>query len=385
MNQVFFFYDNSSAANDNMKKISKYYCEHITEEKLLLEVHMIRSIADYKKYDSFLQLLPENPFIKKELLLKETEEANHKICYFTLNNDQKELLVLMPFVYRKIYYHDQDTGYFDIISPYGFTGPLINKGVDLKIMKLFWKKVDEWYLKNNVVTEFIRFNFHDNHIGYSGSIVPILKMVCGKILPENEQWKNFKPKVRNNIRKATNYGLYGKVYHKNIRNCNITEFYNIYNKTMDRHNAGSTYRYSLELFKEYISNNTDVCALAVVYKENKAISAELLLLSEKVVYSFLGGTDNTFFYARPNDFLKLAVINWSRKNGYDYYFLGGGRTEEDSLYNFKKNFFPKDLDLKFFTGRKIINKGIYHKLILNNLNAPKVADKDFFPKYRYIH
>lgn len=91
---------------------------------------------------------------------------------------------------------------------------------------------------------------------------------------------------------------------------------------MNRLNAESSYNYSLDFFNNYILNNPDSCALAVVYKENLAISVELLLLSDKVVYSFLGGTDNTYFYARPNDFLKFEVFNWSRKNGYEFYFLG---------------------------------------------------------------
>ena len=371
---------NVEKAKGFMKEFSIYNLDNERKEKFLLEVHIIKSDADLEKYDDFLKQLPENPFITKELLPRKTDQESG---YFTLHNGKNNLLVLLPFINRKIYLEDKDTGYYDIISPYGFVGPIINSGIDEKTMKQFWDQVDEWHLNNNVVSEFIRFNFNSNYLGYTGSLVPTLKMVCGKILAEYEQWNNFRPKVRNNVRKALSYGLKGIVYHKNISKKNIIEFYDIYSKTMNRLNAESSYRYSLDFFNHYILNNPDSCSLAVVYKENLAISGELLLLSDKVVYSFLGGTDETYFYARPNDLLKLEVINWSRKNGYEHYFLGGGKVERDNLYNYKKSFFPKDRDLIFYTGRKILNKEIYNNLAQNNPNASKSLAKEFFPLYRY--
>ena len=363
-----------------MKEFYTYYLDNDRKEKFLLEVHIIKSDADLEKYDNLLKRFPDNPFIKKELLPRETDK---EIGYFTLHDGQNKLLVLLPFIYRKIYWEDKDTGYYDIISPYGFVGPIMNSGIDEKTMKQFWEQVDDWHLKNNVVSEFIRFNFNNNYLGFTGSMVPTLKMVCGKILPEIEQWNNFKPKVRNNVRKATSYGLKAIVFHKNISKINILEFYDIYSKTMNRHNAESRYLYSLDFFKHYILNNPDSCALAITFKDNLAISVELLLLFDKVVYSFLGGTDEAYFYARPNDLLKLEVINWARKNGYEYYFLGGGKVEGDSLYHYKKRFFPKARDYTFYTGRKILNEEIYNTLVQNNPNAAKSLSKEFFPLYRY--
>ncbi len=363
-----------------MKEFSTYYLDNRNREKFLLEVHIIKSDRDLEKYDGFLKQLPENPFIKKELLPK---KKGQEIGYFTLHTNNNQLLVLLPFICRKIYLENKDTGYCDIISPYGFVGPIMNTEIDEKTMKQFWEYVDRWYLNNNVVSEFIRFNFNNNHIGFTGNMVSTLKMVCGKIFPKDKQWENLSKKARNSIRKALNHNLKGVVYHKNIAEKNIMEFYDIYSKTMDRHNAESRYRYSLDLFRQYILNNPNSCALAIVYNENTAISAELLLLSEKVVYSFLGGTDEAFFNVRPNDLLKFEVINWSRESGYEFYFLGGGKVERDSLYHYKKKFFPKENDYTFYTGRKILNEEIYNRLVKNNPNASKSLTSAYFPLYRY--
>ena len=363
-----------------MEEFSTYYLDNDAKEKFLLEVHLIKSNKDLDTYDTYLKQLPENPFIKKELLPKRPDQ---EIGYFTLHNSDHNLLVLLPFIYRKIYWENEETGYYDIISPYGFVGPILNSGIDEKTMKQFWEQVDKWYLENNVVSEFIRFNFDNNYLGFTGAMVPTLKMVCGKIREENEQWYNFKPKVRNNVRKARSYGLKAKVYYKKIKKSRIKAFYEIYCKTMDRHNAESRYRYTLDFFKEFITNNPKSCALAFTFKGKKAVSVELLLLSDKVVYSFLGGSDEDYFYARPNDLLKLKVMNWARKKDFEYYFLGGGKVEKDSLYHYKKSFFPKDQDYTFYTGRKILNKEIYNALVQSNPVASKSATNEFFPLYRY--
>ena len=120
---------NVQEAIDFMKEFSTYYLDNDNKEKFLLEVHIIKTNTDLKKYDSFLKQLPVNPFIKKELLPKETRQ---EIGYFTLHNSNNNLLVLLPFICRKIYWEKRDTGYFDIISPYGFVGPVINSGIDQK-------------------------------------------------------------------------------------------------------------------------------------------------------------------------------------------------------------------------------------------------------------
>lgn len=74
-------------------------------------------------------------------------------------------------------------------------------------MKQFWGQVNEWNLNNKVVSEFVRFNFNSNDLGFTCSLVPTLQMVCGNILTEDEQWNNFRLKVRNNVRKALSSGL----------------------------------------------------------------------------------------------------------------------------------------------------------------------------------
>jgi hypothetical protein len=363
-----------------MEGLSTYYLyNNNKKEKFIIEVHLIKSGADLIKYGKYLERLPNNPFINKDLI---TRKPNEQLGYFTLHDRKDTLLVLLPFIYRKILINNKETGYYDIISPYGFAGPLINSMMDPIIMKQFWEKVDAWYLKHNVVSEFIRFNFKHNIEGFTGSIIPTLKMVHGRILPEKELWKNFRPKVRNNIRKALSFGLKGRIYYKDIPDHVIEEFYNIYIKTMDRHGAEMRYRHRLEYFINFFHNNPLTCAVACIYLDSKPVSTELLLLSENTIYSFLGGTDEAYFFTRPNDFLKWEVMKWGYEFGFTEYHLGGGKQENDSLYKFKKRFFPYDEDRIFYTGRKILLPDIYDSLARLNQTSDSKKSTEFFPLYR---
>ena len=69
----------------------------------------------------------------------------------------------MPFLLRKVPYKDQEETYYDVISPYGYSGPLFNKNMSRGYLILFWEAVDSWYQENHVVSEFVRFSLNHNY------------------------------------------------------------------------------------------------------------------------------------------------------------------------------------------------------------------------------
>tara|TARA_R100001369_G_scaffold87500_1_gene123114 strand:+ start:3455 stop:4540 length:1086 start_codon:yes stop_codon:yes gene_type:complete len=347
---------------------------------LVLKAYPLSSDEDIQQYKKFLRLFPNNPLYNIELL-SFGMGPHEELMYFAMMQNGSPL-VLMPFWFRKVIFNGKETGYYDISSPYGYSGPIFARNIDRKIAVKFWREVDFWYKKNKVVSEFIRFNMQENWTHYTGQIKPTLNNVRGKILPPEEQWDNFKPKVRNNFRKSLKFGLRSTVYHDIITDEVIEQFHNIYARTMERTKAISQYCYDLDYFKNLIFNNPLSCAIILVYKDETPISTELLLLSDTTINSFLGGTDEDYFYTRPNDFLKLEVLKWGREKGFAYYFLGGGRENNDSLYHYKKNFFPLDTDAIFYTGRKIIDKEGYNTLVSNNPNCSVDDFQNYFPIYR---
>lgn len=348
-----------------------------------LTVNKIKSKRDFDTYFSIVDTFSRiNPFCK--ILGANLEELeNEELCYFTYG-DATTTRVLMPFILREITCKGF-TNYYDVTSPYGYSGPLFNEDMSRAYLLDFWEAVDNWYKANNVITEFIRFSLSLNHQFYTGKLVSTLNNVKGYIQEEKAvQWDSFKAKVRNNYRKAVANNLTIKIVNTPDDLEHVKVFHNIYIKTMTRLNADKSYFYSLSYFENIIRLNKNNYAIAYVYKDDVAISAELIFISGETLYSYLGGTLSDYFDCRPNDFLKIQVMKWARANGHKYYVLGGGRNNNDSLYKYKKTFFPNDEDVIFYTGRKVVNPEVY-KAIINAANIPQDtsgAVSNYFPKYR---
>jgi len=370
------------------EKGEKYLNSNVVD--IDFKVFKIKTAKDLEVYKKHLDSIHNsNPFYKTELL-DTTNMNEHQLCYFVLERSGRTIII-MPFYERTILVDGKETAYKDIISPYGYSGPLYNEDqLEISCIKRFWKQVNNWCKNNHIVSEFIRFSLNGNHAEYNGTLIPSLKNVKGDIIEEDLQWKKFKPKVRNNHRKGIEKALRLEIYEGQIPKEIIQVFYDIYIQTMSRNNAHSLYFHDFEYFENFIGNNPNSSMIAMIYKEEIPISTELILLEQSTftLYSYLGGTLSDYFYTRPNDFLKIEVMNWARKNMYKYYVLGGGRQDGDGLYKYKKSFFPNDEDVVYYTGRKIIDKKVYRELIEKKCKKEDVKNieansfTNYFPFYR---
>ncbi|WP_025739885.1 GNAT family N-acetyltransferase [Aquimarina pacifica] len=312
-----------------------------------------------------------------------------KLNYFSFEKDNTAIIV-MPFIIREISYNNTSSPYYDVISPWGYCGPIMQESVISEDLVEFWEQVDQWYAENNIVTEFVRFSLNGNHQHYSGSIVKTLSNIRGNLFSNfEEQWTAFNPKVRNNYRKAIQYNLDFKIFHNKEITTDLIKIFNyIYVDTMNRNNADSTHFFSDTYFENLILSNLENFSIAVAYYEDIPISVELIISYKQTIYAFLGGTNAEYFSYRPNDFLRVKIIEWAINAQKKNYVLGGGVKDGDGLYRSKKALFPKDEPAIFYTGRKIINQEVHEELCLacnkeKYLNLSKEDfDTHFFPFYR---
>lgn len=354
----------------------------------MLNIHKLNTLSEIETYKSLLVLLDNSQPYALPDYFDVFCGGLENLVYFNFVSETSGSTILMPGYLKPIAIAGEFTGYFDFITPYGYSGPLYSSAVQPSDIKEFWEEVDEWYKQNNIVTEFVRFNLSGNHEFYSGSIFPTMLNIKGKILSEAEQWTSFDAKVRKNVNRAKRENLSSKVFHGNIEHNKIAEFHEIYIKTMKRTEAKEIFFYSLEQFEKFIENNSRYVAICTVYSEEIPISSELLLVSNDTIFSFLGGTDDTYFDKRPNDFLKVEALNWARIECKEYYVLGGGYGFEDGIFKYKKAFFPDDV-VSYYTGRKILNQQIYESLVLkassvrlkSGLGNLEFSDSSFFPLY----
>ncbi|PQV47682.1 carbamoylphosphate synthase large subunit [Jejuia pallidilutea] len=360
----------------------------LIEDKYKFGCIKVKNEADISIYKQNLSKIKNaNIFYSHEYI---SSLAQKNFIYFILLREDT-LIAFMPIYLKKINDYGtcntSDSDYFDASSPYGYGGPLFCALNSKEENLFFWNKVDQWYKSNNVVTEFIRFNLCENYKHYTGHLIPTLDNVKGELVDFETLWTNFKQKVRNNYRKSLKYNLKAKIYTENIDSDSIEKFHDIYIKSLNRNNAATNYYYTKFYFENLINNNPDDTILVLIFKDDVAISAELILIDNDTLYSHLGGTHAEYFNMRPNDFLKIEVMKWAIEHKKKYYVLGGGRVNGDGLYHYKKSFFPLDKDDVFYTGRKIINQPIYNRLI-NEINVEytnaldDIKDsKTFFPLY----
>ena len=357
----------------------------------MLSIYKLDTEEGLNSYKELLKKLNSaNPYYSIDYINFFSGGLPNLICFSF--NPRKDEIILMPGYLKPIVIDNIESVYFDFISTYGYSGPTSTLGVNKLDFKNFWRVLDEWYKENNVVTEFIRFNLFGNQIEYSGNSFPTMLNIKGQIQDENTQWNSFDYKVRKNYNKAIRENLKSEIYFNNIKQDQISEFYDIYKTTMDRNGAKESFFYSFSEFKKFIIKNEENCAICTVYHNEIPISSELILVSQDTIYSFLGGTLSNYFDKRPNDFLKVQVINWARNNGKKYFVLGGGYGFEDGIFKYKKAFFPNDV-VNYFTGRKIINNDAYIELIktansyrvISNLEILDINDVSFFPLYNKLN
>jgi serine/alanine adding enzyme len=288
------------------------------------------------------------------------------------------------FVKRKIEKSVEGKVYFDIITPYGYGGPLITESSDhAKLLEMYFSSFKSFCKENNIISEFIRFHLFDNSLvrqNYYGEVINLMSNVIRDLqLPMEEIWLDFDRKVRKNYRRATKDGI---TLQLDQTGSELKDFLNIYYSTMERNRANNYYYFPESYFKDINLNLMGNYAYFHATMDKKIVSTELVLFSDKYAYSFMGGTLSEYYSSRPNDFLKVEIIRWCKESGKELFVLGGGYTKNDGIYQYKKAFSPNST-ADYYVGKYIHNHDIYDKLV--SLRAQeKKDDKNttFFPAYR---
>jgi len=267
--------------------------------------------------------------------------------------------------------------YFDLATPYGYGGWLIEG--DFANKQMVFAEYESWCIKNNIVSEFVRFHPVLENADFSREnyeVIDLGNTVCLDISNPEVIWANITSKNRNVIRKAEKSGVEIHISQKQEIYENFTE---IYNKTMQHDNADDYYYFAKEFYE---SIRKDLCDNAKVFYaelEGKIIAASIILIENGKLNYHLSGSVFEYRNFAPSNLLLYKAALWGCENGCKTFHLGGGvGSGEDSLFKFKKSFYRND-DLKQFSiGKKIFMKKEYDWL----LHLRGEIESNFFPKYR---
>lgn len=273
--------------------------------------------------------------------------------------------------------------YFDLISPYGYGGPVIHDYTNReKLISDFKDCFSIYCANNNIVSEFIRFHpLFQNQEDMAGIYDSFyLRETVGTDLKRFDDvfQSEFSSSARRIIRKILKDKRLSYTVHFGLDN--VEDFLDIYNTTMNRNGASHFYYFNKEYFyalKDKMRNNLMTIS---VHLDGQIITMGLYFLSAKTIHEHLIGTKPEYLKFSSAYLLKYAAMQWGKENGYDLIHYGGGlsNADDDPLFLFKKRF-GKETAFKFHIGRKIWNDEVYDKLCVER---GMDKNRDFFPAYR---
>ncbi|MFD1861984.1 GNAT family N-acetyltransferase [Planococcus chinensis] len=288
------------------------------------------------------------------------------------------------FIKREIPYPLQGGPFYDLVTPYGYGGPLIlyvEAGRKSELVAEFEQAFQSYCKENKVVSEFVRFhplveNAQDFTACYEVTFYRHT-IITNLAAHEDPIQQEYSSSCRRDIRHALKAGMEYRIIEKPE---SLALFKTLYYSTMQRNEASRYYYFDdayfskcLELFKENL-------VLVEVWYEGQVIGMSLNFTSGKILHAHLTGTLKEFHHLFPALILQYGLAVWGKANGFELVHHGGGRTNlpDDTLYLFKKKF-GRQAEGEFFVGKKIWNADVYGALCEA---TGKRGDQAFFPAYR---
>ena len=322
---------------DSLKSELIPYTQELVDETGLMEI-MPNDVFFYPEYHQLFSKSDPVIFIHKD----------------------KDRIFCLPFLKKPI----DNTSYFDLESAYGYGGPFSNSS-DQKFIEESWKALESRLYENNVVGGFIRFNpFLNNHELTSESVIsvqricPIVSLFCQDKSLE-DIWKDYNKNTRNKIRKANKVKLGLEIGSDKKA---MTEFIEMYNKSMDRLGAEGQYYFSDDFFFDLSDKMSSAMKILFAKQDGKITGTALLLISQNVMTYFLSATNDQGRTNGSAHFLRHRAIEFALQKGISKINFGGGKTNEidDSLLKFKMGFSNTLED--YYIGKMVINKEVYKEL-----------------------
>lgn len=317
----------------------------------------------------------------EEQYAKLYENENEKVEIFEYKNELGRGRNI--FLKRKIISQNLKEQYFDIITPYGYGGPVfeVNDEDREKFIEEYFIEFSKYCEKNNIVSEFIRFHpllENYKYLEKNYEISYISDTIFIDMKNEEEIMKNMSSKSRNKVRKAIKKGL---IFEEDSSLKEIEEFKKIYYETMKKNNANESYYFNDDYFKNILKLGRNI-KLFNVKKEGRVLSSSIVLFGEKYLHYHLTANTLEGYEDAANNFLLYNLALWGNKNGYEKLHLGGGYGGNESpLFSFKKSMNENGV-IPFYVGKKIWNEEVYRILVEERKLTFEEENTNYFPLYR---
>ena len=324
-----------------------------------MQVCKVFSAENIPEYNQLLDNMKLDLDIYYQTGFLETDAFLHKGEFEIFVCQEDNYIFIYPYIKKPL-----SDGYYDITSPYGYCGPFSNDPLFFEVGERMF--IEFKCREGLLVSEFIRYHPIYNYkeqtrfkyfvSNYLNRTVVILK--------ENIDWskiwnEQFSGTNRNLVRKMKSEGY---VFEMVDHDTYFAEFKAMYYLSMVNVQATEYYFFSEVYFEKLKSNLGEKMMLARVRLNNISYATCLFFLSGDIITYFLSARNLDWPQVPATNFLLSNMAEWGHANGYKFFNLGGGLTnnKQDSLFKFKANF-SKD-HTPFYIGKRIHNPEMYESI-----------------------
>ena len=294
-------------------------------------------------------------------------------------SDSQQIVFALPTLKRSI-----DEEYFDLVSVYGYSGPLYNSTTDAnKLLAELQPKL----ASIGCVSLFSRLHpmINSDIEPRNSEILEIGNTIVvdlGKQI--DELISTYRKTTRYEINRLSKMDVHVD-FHSDPGSISI--FQEIYRSTMKDLNADTFYYFDDEFIQSLFSIENVKTTIGILSLEGKPISAAIFTVCGNIAQYFLGGALREYSKLAPQKLLLHRAFQWAAQSGANVIHLGGGRgAKEDGLFRFKAGFSDKRLPFRIV--KMISNPSKYRELTesfaeKNQLDAENLLSAEaFFPGYR---
>ena len=230
----------------------------------------------------------------------------------------------LPFLHSPEYWND----YSDIVSPYGYGGPMVNVVEDDEqergwVWSEFLIAFHAYCLDQKIVSEFARlhpFLQNHRHLKVSNGLERRGSVITLDLSQSDEElWQGFTKENRKKIRRAQANGL--RVEEANTP-ADVHLFAQLYHHNMQRLQARDWYLFPEAWLKELHARFSEHLTLFFVYEGDRVVAGASVFHMNGLVNNFLSARAEDCGQFAPNNLLFYEIIRWIKRRGYRWYNMG---------------------------------------------------------------
>jgi hypothetical protein len=333
----------------------------------------IVSLDNKKRWNEIIRSMNNYDFYH----LAEYHQLDHSGTPLLLYYSDRTASFALPVILRTI----ENTGYKDITSVYGYSGPLSGQNATpADSIKNFQEELQVFFDSNQVVSVFARlhplFTNQELILSCLGNVIDENQTVgIDLTLPEEEQRRQYSHSLKNAVNRLKRKNL---IIKKAQSRREIDSFVEVYWENMKRVNAASSYFFSSEYFHQFLESIDS--SLLLAYYDDEIISGSLFTECNSIIQPHLSATKNKYLYLSPLKYIWDQIRTTGVEKRLKYIHLGGGfGGKNDTLFGFKSQF--SHLRFMFKTWRYIHSRTVYDSLVQQRFGE-NIPDNRFFPLYR---